>query len=67
MVERVTLGQSSCLEYFGFALPVVIPPLLHSHSSVILGLHNRPISGHTITGLGLGLPKDLNTLLWLCT
>jgi len=27
-------------------------------------VYNRPISGQTTMGLGLGLPQDLNTLLW---
>jgi hypothetical protein len=27
-------------------------------------VYNRPISGHITMGLGLGLPQDLNTLLW---
>jgi hypothetical protein len=51
VVDKVALGQVFS-EYFGFPLPIFIPPIApQSSSSIIWGLYNRP----EVTAL----PRDL--------
>jgi hypothetical protein len=52
----------SSSEYFGLFLSVVIPPVLHIHSSIIGNLQNKPISGCSIKRVALTL---LLLLIWI--
>jgi hypothetical protein len=52
-VDKVALGQVFS-EYFGFPLPIFIPPISpQSPSSIIWGWYNRPVVAAVPSGLSL--------------
>jgi hypothetical protein len=43
LVDEVALGQVF-FEYFGFLMPILIPPTAPHSSSIVRGWYNRPVS-----------------------
>jgi hypothetical protein len=67
-VDNVALGQVFS-EYFGFPLPIFIPPVApQSPSSIIWGWFDRPVVAAVPSGLGLTALRIIiiknNTLLF---
>jgi len=61
-------GESKMTRIMMAAVPQVASGLglrkFQADGFLLTQVYNRPISGQTTMGLGLGLPQDLNTLLW---
>jgi hypothetical protein len=66
LIDKVALGQVFS-EYFGFPLPIFIPPIVpqsssSSSSSVIWGWYNRPVMAAVPSGLSLAPLRTIKNI-----
>jgi len=70
VVDKVALGQVFLSENFGFTKPINIPPMLHVHSSLFLGMENSQSEAavttntHPITKLTKR--SEISSRTWSC-